>query len=88
MGRSSREQINERNKEELIKARAFFDAKEYIELMKSKSPESLESKVGILEINTVIGEKIFSNAKDELALDAEEMINYLHILKDEIENNL
>ncbi len=69
----------------LLKARIFFDANEYIRLIKEKSPEDLRLEPdGKLIFNVRAGEMIFSDTKEKLNLTPEEMKGYVIDLETEI----
>jgi len=66
-----------------------LDAFEYINLMRKKSPESLEFQPnGEVIINAVESEIILENAKRALNLTPEEIIEYLINLAIAVKQNL
>lgn len=72
-------------KENLIKAEAFFDAAEYVRLMREKSPDSLVlDSGGDIIINVSDGEEIIARAKEKLGLNQEEIVLYLHTLGERV----
>jgi hypothetical protein len=76
-------------REALLKAEAFFDAAEYLKLMRQKNPESAQIKSGLgIVINLVEGEKFFSVVKEKLNLSPDEMQVYLGFLAERAEQIL
>ena len=75
----------EENKSELIRARAFFDAVEYVRLMEDISPESLIPPLGgEISMDTIGAEGIFNRVKIELSLTPDEMLEYIIDLADQV----
>ena len=69
---------SEENRSELIKARAFFDAVDYVRLMENISPESLVPPPGgEISIDTIGADEIFNRVKVELGLTPDEMLQYV-----------
>lgn len=74
---------------DLIKANAFFDAGEYVALMKKVSPESLEINAdGNISINIMEGNKIMEATKNKLDLNQTEFMEYLFALEDRVKEIL
>jgi hypothetical protein len=79
----------ETNREKLIKAQASLDAYEYINLMRKKSPESLEfDSSGELVLNVSDGKKIFKSAEVRISLTMEEKMKYFENLLDAVKKIL
>lgn len=80
---------NEKSREGSIKARAFFDARGYIDLMMRESPDSLDVvESGDIAINITAGEEIINNAVKRLNLDVQESLIYLEFLKEAVKDIL
>jgi hypothetical protein len=78
-----------KNRNIFIKARAELDAHSYIELMKKKSPESLEFQPnGEVIINTVEGREIFDYAIKKYNLNSQEIMGYTINLTDAVKQIL
>ncbi|OGI59597.1 hypothetical protein A3F19_03440 [Candidatus Nomurabacteria bacterium RIFCSPHIGHO2_12_FULL_37_29] len=70
-----------------IKVRAHSDAFDYVQLMRRKSPKSLEpGEDGRLIINAVEGESILEKARADLNLNVVEIMLYLENLATAVEN--
>ncbi|MEK7080974.1 MAG: hypothetical protein AAB902_01080 [Patescibacteria group bacterium] len=78
-----------KNRNNFIEARAKLDAYTYIELMKKKSPESLEFQPnGEVIINIAEGKKIFDYARKMYNLNSQEIIGYTINLADAVKQIL
>ncbi|MDR3519653.1 MAG: hypothetical protein P4L63_02075 [Candidatus Pacebacteria bacterium] len=79
----------ENKRDALIKATAFFDAGDYIALMREKSPESLEREPdGTLLIDSSGRNEIFTKTIAKLNLVLEERKKYIEHLLEAVKNIL
>lgn len=78
-----------RQRQALLKAEAFFDAAEYLTLMRQKSPESAQVKPdrGVV-INAVEGKEFFEAVRKRLNLSSYEMGVYISFLTERAEQLL
>ncbi|MFA5791764.1 MAG: hypothetical protein WC884_01870 [Candidatus Paceibacterota bacterium] len=78
-----------RNRNNLIRARAKLDAFDYINLMRKKSPKSLELQADDeVIINMIEGKEVFDRAKKIYNLNSQETMKYVIELGDAVKQIL
>lgn len=77
------------SKNRLIEANVFFDAAEYVNLMRRVSPDSLiMDDEGNIDINVVDGRRIIDETIKKLDLSPDEVVIYMFALEDKIKELL